>query len=269
MTSPLTQDSDPGVVRSAPPLLQRQRHNLHLTESAGATQASRAHASDKYAFERTKLRTRRAHVNEVAALSMRNSHKRRGHTLRQTPHQFMEALERTKTLVDIIRQPTPFGAGPSDRLEHRLENLISEQEEEEEETESRKVKTLQLENKTFAVIHKIDGMHFYSIDIPRRGQPYALTVEVWSATDSNAVRLYVSRCDGKYLPVESITRNHNMSAPGVAPRSLRVSVLLGRPSAALVRWALTRETAGELVMTRTRAHTGACAQFGDSNASGV
>jgi len=148
-----------------------------------------------YTFEKTELKTWRAGINEASALSTKNSHKRRGFTLRQTPHQFMEALERTNTLVDIIRQPSPFSAGPRERLEHRLEHLISEQQEEEEETASRKIKTLQLEGKVLARIHKIDGMHFYCIDFPQRAQPCALHIEVWSATDSSAIRFYVSRSD--------------------------------------------------------------------------
>jgi hypothetical protein len=178
-----------------------QGHVRHLSSKQAHSGEGEHHGcghtrcgASTYTFEKTELKTWRAGINEAAALSTKNSHKRRGFTLRQTPHQFMEALERTNTLVDIIRQPSPFNAGPSERLEHRLEHLISEQQEEEE-TESRKIKTLQLEGKVLARIHKIDGMHFYCIDFPQRAQPCALHIEVWSATDSNAIRFYVSRSD--------------------------------------------------------------------------
>lgn len=122
-------------------------------------------------------------------------HEKRFRSLRQKPQDFVETLERTKHLVDIIRHPTPIGAGSEERLEHRLEHLIGESIVDEQAIITKTVKVVRLGNKVFANIAKADGKHWYCVDFPARPHACELKIEIWSNTDSNGVRFYVDRHD--------------------------------------------------------------------------
>ena len=179
----------------APAAAANRRASLTVTYHDTSNGMHQRCGAATYAFERIELKTRRAGLSETGVRRAKNSHKMRGQAIKQTPHQFMDALEKTKTVVDIIRQPTPLGGAYHQRLEHRLEHLIGEGVEgDPEDVETGKIKVLPLEKKTFATIQTADGQHVYCVDFPKRRHKCEFKIEIWSATESNGIRFYVSRC---------------------------------------------------------------------------
>ena len=147
-----------------------------------------------YKHEQTGFKNRNVGLFEAEVLARKTSHKRRGSTLLQKPHEFMDALAKTKIVTDIIRQPTKVGAGYKGRLEHRLEHLVGTGTEDEDEIPLiHRVKELRLEKMKFATIHRADGKDAYCLNFTERVYPCKLVIEIWSATNSNSIRFYVSR----------------------------------------------------------------------------
>jgi hypothetical protein len=147
-------------------------------------------SSASYAHEKPEFKTRSVGIWEADVVRFKQHNKTRGSTLQQTPHEFMLALEKTKLVNDIIRQPS--GEGEENRLEHRLDNLILEVDEDGEMLQQ--VKTLRMEKPVFATIKESDGKRSYCLDFPEA--KYAsceLRIEVRPATSSSNVRFYVSK----------------------------------------------------------------------------
>jgi len=94
--------------------------NLHLCPSMqknmktnGKTQRC---GGGTFAHEMQAFRAQEAGLSASDIWKSKHSYKSRGASLKQTPHHFLEALEKTKLVVDIIRAPTPFGGGYRSRL---------------------------------------------------------------------------------------------------------------------------------------------------------
>ena len=147
-------------------------------------------------------------LNTVEAMKRKQAHKRRGvsgaasSAFLQTPEQFLEALDRTQYVTDVILQPADRsrkrGADYEDRLDYRLQTLgvdkvASNEEEDIGESWHQPVAKLSLEKKVFATLRRQEGKHLYAVDFCTRTYPCKITIECWSMADSSGVRFYVKK----------------------------------------------------------------------------
>ena len=147
-------------------------------------------------------------LNTVEAMKRKQAHQRRGvsgaesSAFLQTPEQFLEALDRTQYVTNVILQPADrsrkHGANYEDRLDYRLQTLgvdkvASNEEEDIGESWHQPVAKLSLEKKVLATLRRQEGKHLYAVDFCTRTYPCKITIECWSMANSSSVRFYVKK----------------------------------------------------------------------------